>query len=382
MLPRPEINFQRTPVTLIIAAVAVAVEIVCNLDPDRRFGYYNNWLGILPCIWEGELWRPFTSTLMHVNFVHAACNIYALLIFGPLVENRLGSYRYLGVVVLLGFVSMMLEYVVGSYHESVVVMIVGLSGIIYGLFGMVLVGRRRWPEAEAVCDRSMVGLMVGWFIFCILTTYTGQMRVANIAHGAGFVFGALYGLVACDVRNRVGWTILATLSTLVVFSTLVYCPGHYWYELIRARRTLWIPLPAHRSVKVDVAPVALLVAVPDAGFLATTCHRLARGVQLLSQPHVADDGRVAEHSHVRLGDGGIPRSLGLFQVEVEPVEVHSLHEVPTALRLERGDGWVAQALVGLPVGLADRVQQSLGQVEQFGLGDVEVLHRVVSHGQW
>jgi len=241
MLPRPEINFQRTPVTLIIAALVAALEIVFTLDefqrgdPVRRVTYYNDYLGILPRIWAGEVWRPFTSTLMHGNLLHAGFNVYWLLIFGPVLEHRFGSYRTLGLIVLLGYVSMMPEYVIGSYRREEPIMIVGLSGIVYGLFGVLWVGRRWRSELRAVCTDETTQLLLGWFVLCIVLTYLDVMRVANIAHGAGFLFGALYGLVAFDVQRRLRWVVLASVVSLLVLATLIACPGHRGYEHVRRR---------------------------------------------------------------------------------------------------------------------------------------------------
>ncbi len=244
MLPRPEINFNRTPVTLIIAAVAVALELACALDgagggAGRREAYYNDYLGILPRLWAGELWRPFTSALMHGDLLHAAFNVYWLVTFGPALENYFGSYRTLALVVLLGFTSMMPEYVIGSYGREQPVMIVGLSGIVYGLFGAVWIGRRWRRELEVVCPDSTAKLLFGWFVLCILLTAADVFNVANIAHGAGFGFGVLYGLVAFDVRRRARWVALATFASVVVLSTLVACPGHRGYEHVRLGGRLW-----------------------------------------------------------------------------------------------------------------------------------------------
>lgn len=248
MLAKPEINFQRTPATLILAAVVVALEIVCTLDEfqnpaggGRRLHYYNEYLGILGYIWTGQLWRPFTSTLMHGGLLHAAFNAYWLLIFGPALENRFGSYRTLGLIVLLGYVSMMPEYVLSGFSRDEPVMIVGLSGIVYGLFGMLWIGRRWRPEFHAVCDELTVRILVGWFFVCIVLTYLNIMPVANIAHGAGFAFGALYGLAVFDVRRRFRWILLASLATTLVLSTLIACPGHYAYEQVKHYRRGQVP---------------------------------------------------------------------------------------------------------------------------------------------
>ncbi len=239
MLSPPEINFKRTPVTLIIAAVAVALELVCTFEPARRDYYYVELkLGIFSSIWDGELWRPFTSTLLHGGLIHAAFNVYWLVIFGPALENRFGSWRTFGLIVLLGYMSMLPEFIVSNYNQPVdrQIPIVGLSGIIYGLFGMLWIGRRWRGELEAVCDDNTTRILGGWFVLCIVLSYLNIMPVANVAHGAGFVFGVLYGLVAFDARRRRRWTALAAVATALVLSTLIACPGHNGYEHVKRRR--------------------------------------------------------------------------------------------------------------------------------------------------
>ena len=115
MLPRPEIDFQRTPVTLIIAAVAVALEVVCTIDEPRRDLFYNTYgLGILSSIWSGQVWRPFTTCILHGSLIHVAFNAYWMLIFGLVLEPRFGSLRYLGLLVLLGYLSIMPHFLLSN----------------------------------------------------------------------------------------------------------------------------------------------------------------------------------------------------------------------------------------------------------------------------
>lgn len=244
MLPLPEINFRRTPVTLIVAGIAVALEIVCTLDGPRRYYYYVDLrLGILSPIWAGELWRPFTSTLLHGSLLHALFNVYWLVRFGSALEARFGSFRYLGLIALLGYVSMLPQFVVTNYRQPVdqQIPIVGLSGILYGLLGVLMIGRRRHRELDDVCDANTVQFLLFWLVLCILLTHFGLLPVANIAHGAGLLFGAMYGLAIFDARRRIRWTALAAAATILVLSTLIACPGHAGYETVRRVRSAGAP---------------------------------------------------------------------------------------------------------------------------------------------
>lgn len=339
MQVRPEINFQRTPVILIVAAVAVALELVCTIDETRRVAYYNDYLGLLPCIWTGQLWRPFTTSLLHANPLHAAFNIYWLLIFGPALEHRFGSYRMLGLIVLLGYVSMLPEYIIGSYHRDKPIMIVGLSGIVYGLFGMVWIGRRWRSEFRDICDDMTVNLLVAWFFLCIVLTYTEVMNVANIAHGAGAGFGVLYGLAAFHPRYRLQWTLAAVAATCLVLATLIGCPGHRGYENIKAFRG-WARLEragstVSRPMEMHVLPAAVL-PLPDAGLFEPFGHRAAGIVQTLHQADVADDRHVVQEPDVGGTDRRVVRTVDPTEVEVEVVELHAFDQVAAGLRFERG----------------------------------------------
>ncbi len=239
----PQLDFHRTPATLLVAAAAAALEIAFLLDDmqsgGRRLAMYNDLLGILPVLWAGELWRPFTTSLMHAGFIHAAFNLYWLLLFGIALELRLGSYRMLGLMVLLGYVSMMPEYSISSYHREQPIMIVGLSGIVYGLFGLVWMGRRWHPDLYAVCDRYTSQILLGWFFLCIVLTHTNILRVANIAHGAGFGFGVLYARALWSPRRRTWWLAAAVVASMLVLATLIGFPGHAGFEHVRRGERLW-----------------------------------------------------------------------------------------------------------------------------------------------
>lgn len=229
----PEINFQRTPVTLIIAALAFALEVVSVLDPERRMFHYNELrLGIWLQVWQGEVWRPFTTTLLHGSPLHALFNIFWLVRFGSALENWFGPARMLLLIVLLAFASSMAQYTL-TFDPSYMV---GLSGVMYGLFGMVWIGRRYVSGFQFVCDDTTVRILLAWFLIAILITNLGLMNIANVAHGAGLVFGVLYGLTAFQVRHRWTWGAISAVATVIVLATLVAAPWHPHYQLVARHR--------------------------------------------------------------------------------------------------------------------------------------------------
>lgn len=236
MLPTPQINFQKTPVTLIVTAIAVAIELVCLVGDDRRHFYYNTaQLGIWVQIWDGQLWRPFTTTVLHGGPLHLAMNLSVLLGFGPVLETRLGSYRYLAVIVLLAYVSSLAQYIIGDYYVPVDKQagLVGLSGVLFGFAGLMYVGRRYHSDLAIVFGPQSVQFIGIWFLACVVLTQLGLLRIGNIAHGAGFAFGVLYGMAIFSPRHRRLWIIASTVATLLIMATLIACPGHPAYEHIK-----------------------------------------------------------------------------------------------------------------------------------------------------
>ena len=221
------------PVTMILTAVAVALEIVCTIDPDRRDVYYNAMqLGILSPIWSGEWWRPFTTTILHGDLLHVAFNAYWMVLFGRLLEPRYGSFRYLGLLMLLGYTSTMVPFLVNNLDTALSEQVssVGLSGIGYGLFGLLWVGRRWRPEFREFCTDDLVKLFAVWFVLCIFLSYAKIRNIGNGVHATGLAFGALYGMAMYAPRHRVRWIVLAVVASAVVIGTVVAAPGHPLYE--------------------------------------------------------------------------------------------------------------------------------------------------------
>jgi GlpG protein len=259
-------------VTLVLAAFIVAIELasivaeIRNEDADQR-AVFSRYFGISPFLWFGStsppqseqvfaprIWTPLTTTLLHGGLLHAAFNLYWLLVFGGHLELRYGTGRFLLMTILLAFASTLPQFLVSNYHlfgldrwpivgwfstlfpdgAEKWKSCVGFSGVNYGYFGFLFVARKEYHEFAVICNESVVRLLVFWFFLCILLTRAELYPVANTAHFVGAAFGFLFAksLYEIDRAKRLRWRVAAgVLTLLVLLSAFLPPPGiasHAW----------------------------------------------------------------------------------------------------------------------------------------------------------
>jgi membrane associated rhomboid family serine protease len=127
---------------------------------------------------DGEYWRLITSAFLHINPLHIAANMLALVVIGPSLESLLGRNRFIAVYVLAALGGSAAVYAFGSPAVPVV----GASGAIFGLFGASLVMVRK------------LGLDPQWLIGVIVLNFVFTFSVHGISrlgHLGGFITGAV-----------------------------------------------------------------------------------------------------------------------------------------------------------------------------------------------
>jgi membrane associated rhomboid family serine protease len=157
---------------------------------------------------RGQVWRLATGIFPHTDILHLAFNLYWLWIFGTPIERAYGHLRTLLLVLLLAFGSSSFQFALGDGG-------VGLSGVGYGLFGLLYVLSKHDDRFKDCIDQRTVNLFIGWFLFCIFATVTHIFNVANVAHAAGAIFGWTLGYAIVLPRWRA--PIAAGLAALALF---------------------------------------------------------------------------------------------------------------------------------------------------------------------
>ena len=141
-------------------------------------------------------WQLVSYGFLHGSLTHLLFNMLGLFFFGPRLEARIGSARFLRLYVISGLSGALFS--LATPH----VPIVGASGAIFGVF---LGFARYWPRAQVLIwgivpveARLMVILMT---VLALMGGFgAGQAGVAHFAHLGGFVGGWLY-LRAVDARH-------------------------------------------------------------------------------------------------------------------------------------------------------------------------------------
>jgi membrane associated rhomboid family serine protease len=204
----PLAHWQRYPVTTGIGLAAVAI------TAWTGFGEHINPLWRMDGqFWSGQIWRPFTCCLMHGDIFHLLFNLYWLWIFGTAIEEVLYSARMFVIVLFLALGSSLAQYAFSGSG-------IGLSGVGYGLFGLLWILHRRDRRFYDKLDDSTVKLFIAWFFLCVVLTVANIWNIGNVAHGSGAVLGALLGFVIAEKnkQRRLGYVSLLTVSMLVIFA--------------------------------------------------------------------------------------------------------------------------------------------------------------------
>ncbi len=154
-------------------------------------------LALVPATLLQRPWTLVTYMFTHSRsgFSHIAFNMFALYLFGPRVEQRLGSTTFIRLYVLSGITGGLLSWVFTPY-----VMIVGASGAI---FGVQLAFAKFFPRERIyiwgvlpVEARTLVVIMTALSIF---GGFAGGGNTAHFAHLGGYVGAWIY--LALVARN-------------------------------------------------------------------------------------------------------------------------------------------------------------------------------------
>jgi membrane associated rhomboid family serine protease len=188
--PRP-----RSAATAVLA-VNVAVFVIDAVARASGRGSLLEVGAMIPeLVATGQWYRLVTAMFIHVGLLHLAFNSFAIYVFGSLVEQALGSVRFLAVYLITGFAASAVSFAFGDPGRAAV----GASGAVFGLLGVWLAYNLRRRSL------SLGRANMQWALMLIGINLAFGLIVPQIdwlAHVGGLVAGVAAGLVVEGVGRR------------------------------------------------------------------------------------------------------------------------------------------------------------------------------------
>jgi rhomboid protease GluP len=185
----PSKGYWITPVLLYINVAVFVVMLLSGVGAFEPTGQeLIRWgANYRPLTLDGQPWRLFTCTFVHIGLLHLLLNCYALVYIGHMLEPLMGSVRFAVAYLLAGICGSLLSLYWHDYSISA-----GASGAVFGLFGVLaafLTTDLIVKEARAELLKN-IAIVVG-----INLVYGLKGGIDNAGHIGGLLGGALVGYV-------------------------------------------------------------------------------------------------------------------------------------------------------------------------------------------
>lgn len=133
-----------------------------------------------------EPWRFVTSIFLHAGPSHLIFNMFALILFGLILEKVIGSNKFILVYFVSGIIANLIA--VNFYESSL-----GASGAIYGILGCLTILRPKMVVWVYNLPMPMFLAALVWVGAGVLGVFNPS-QVGDIAHLSGIAVGFIFGL--------------------------------------------------------------------------------------------------------------------------------------------------------------------------------------------
>ncbi len=220
-----------TPVVTVAAIVAASVVFLglAQLGPEHTIAEMKRW-GYVPSadLWRGQWWGLVTSAFVHLELWHVFFNLYWVWLLGAPLERAVGRLPMLGLIVGGAAVSSSVQVAFAGSTG------IGLSGVVYALFGFIWWVRRKHGHFIQVIDDRTIKYFFIWLLVCVVITELGMMNIGNAAHASGLLFGL--AAAECFVVRKRSWPALGAFSLffLICLVPMVWSPWLIQWQVTKA----------------------------------------------------------------------------------------------------------------------------------------------------
>lgn len=160
-------------------------------SPFAGWDLFTATFGLFPQkLAAGEVWLLITYMFVHGGFFHLVLNMWGVYLFGSMLEERLGSGRFIAMYMTSGIVGGLCWYAFNLHSPAPAI---GASG---ALFGVMTAAAMMFPNAMIMLLLPPVPLKLKTFVVVygvveVLSLYDGT-HIAHLAHLGGLLGGYVF----------------------------------------------------------------------------------------------------------------------------------------------------------------------------------------------
>jgi membrane associated rhomboid family serine protease len=168
-------------IALILCVICIVVFAVQNILPGFTDEYVLDASSL-----AAKPWILVTSIFLHGSVSHLLSNIFALGLFGSILERITGTRRFLMIFFGTGILASLAS---AAFYPSSL----GASGAIFGVLGVLTALRPKMVVWTYGAPMPMIVAAAFWFLLDIGGAFYPS-SIANMAHIAGMLAGIIIGL--------------------------------------------------------------------------------------------------------------------------------------------------------------------------------------------
>lgn len=193
-------QLKATPISALLILLSTIGALIVTIDPEynivRWLSFQDLYLHSFKPLGEslnaGQIWRFVTPAFLHFGFLHVLFNSLWMWDLGRRLELLLGKRNYILFFIFTAAVSN-----IAQYRWAADTLFGGMSGVVYGLVGFIIVSHKLAPNKLTAVPASVLGFMLFWLVLCmtgVIDHFVGG-GVANAAHIGGLLAGAAFAAV-------------------------------------------------------------------------------------------------------------------------------------------------------------------------------------------
>ena len=210
------VKVYKYPITIIIAILCIIITFYAWIHDTNfiinEYGYSTNNL------LEGKLWVLITSIFLHSDLNHLVLNLIALIVFGIILEEEIGSRRVLLLFLGGAFVGAFLS----SLFYSPNIPSIGASAGIFSIMAATLLIKPVRIESYLPIPIGVIAL--GYILTTIWGLITGYPpQVSHVGHIGGAFVGLFYGFKVRGSRSSL--RIIIAVFLIFLFAPFIW---NFW----------------------------------------------------------------------------------------------------------------------------------------------------------